>query len=112
MLFQPFSAEWRIAENEKQHTRNTYKYKCQVYSHNLYSFVLLDNLKPTNRVENTIDTPNTYRLSLLVISSNSEAMMTPVSTYFATSIRKFASFSCLWLTFFVSFLFGSNPLLS
>ena len=85
MLFQPFSAEWRIAENEKQHTRNTYKYKCQVYSHNLYSFVLLDNLKPTNN-----------RLSLLVISSNSEAMMTPVSTYFATSIRKFASFSCLW----------------
>ena len=27
VLFQPFSAKWRIAENEEQYARNTYKYK-------------------------------------------------------------------------------------
>ena len=57
MLFQPFSAKGCVAENEKQNTRYTYKDKCQIYSHNYYSFVLLDNLKPTQRAANTIDMP-------------------------------------------------------
>ena len=61
----------------------------------LYSFVLLVNLNPTQRAAKTINMPKRYRLSLSVISLNNDAMITPVSTYFATSIKKFANFSCL-----------------
>ena len=95
MLLQPFPAKWCIAENEEQYTRNTYQKKRQVYSHMLYSFVLLVNLNPTQRAAKTINMPKRYRLSLSVISLNNDAMITPVSTYFATSIKKFANFSCL-----------------
>ena len=58
MLLQPFFANRGIAEYQKQYAGNANKYKCQIYSHSFYSFVLLDNLNPTHKVANTIDMPN------------------------------------------------------
>lgn len=61
----------------------------------------------------TINIPAKYRVVLSVMSLKSDVIITPVNTYFATSIRKSASFSLRWFTtgFGSSVFAASNCLL-
>ena len=62
------------------------------------SFLLLVNLSPKDNAVTTINIPVVYSIVLSVTSLKSDVIITPVNTYFATSIRKSANFSCRWFT--------------
>ena len=63
------------------------------------TFLTFVNNNPIHKAMITINMPTTYSIVLSDTSLKSDVIITPVNTYFATSIRKLASFSFRWFSF-------------